>query len=480
MAVVRRCIRILSRWELRFYCLIGLVSATAVSAGRSVQTTSGDWPEIQRLVQAGNYPAALQLLDRLRIEQPDDARTWFYSGMILARSGQPRQAQSQLEKAVELAPGELHYRLVCAEIQLRNGYPFRARETLQPLEDPAKQAQLLPDQLWFLSDLFYRAQQPEPALAVLRRYSEVRPDDDRIPFRLGQLLISLNDLPGAEAAFRRALQEGRHPEEARYGLGLTLFQQGRLEEARRVLEGMPPSALQSPQYAHLLASVLLGLEEPAAAVQVLQAVEARAEELPAILEVMARAYSRLGDPEQAREYRRRFMALDQASRQDKETAEKVHSLLQAGQEALRRGEVGEAEKSFLEALEQNPSNEMALGYLIGLYLTDGRVSQAAGYLERLQTVAPEAFETKYLTALLEYQRGNLDAALAEAQAAKALQPGFADLRNLLGNIFYRLGRFGEAAEEYEAAMRLQPNRAEFRRNYETAARKAGREPGAGR
>lgn len=456
-------------------CLARLAYSTGPGLVQASGEGSGTWSEIQRLVQAEDYTAALGLLDQLRIQNPADARTWFYSGMILARSGQPLQAQTQLEKAVALAPENLHYRLVCAEIQLRNGYPFRARETLQPLEDPARQAQLLPDQLWFLSDLFYRAQQPEPALRVLRRYRELRPDDDRVPFREGQLLISLNDLAGAESAFRRALEETNHPGEARYGLGLTLFQQGRLEEARRILQEAPPESFRDPQYAHLLASVLLGLDDATGALQILEAVEARADELPSILEAAARAYSRLGDAAKAREYRRRFRALAQAGQAAKETAEKVHTLLQEGQEALRQGKVREAEQAFLEAQALDPRDEMALGYLVGLYLAGGEVRKAAPYLVKLQEAAPDAFETQYLTALYHYQRGDVPAALETALAAKRLQPGFADLRNLLGNIYYRRGHFVQAAREYEAAMRLQPDRAEFRRNYETAVRRAGRE-----
>jgi Tfp pilus assembly protein PilF len=58
-----------------------------------------------------------------------------------------------------------------------------------------------------------------------------------------------------------------------------------------------------------------------------------------------------------------------------------------------------------------------------------------------------------------------------AAKAKALQPSYPDLRNLLGNIYYALGELEKAKEEYSSAMNLAPGRSEFRLNFESVSRK---------
>ena len=453
--------------------------ALTLSVPASLTTVSQEqeppWRHIQELARAGQYQDALAEMEHLLSKDPDNPRAWFLSGLLLQRIGQPLQAQGQLERAVSLAPNEPHYRMVCAELQLRNGYRFRARETLAPLLDDAHWGDLAHDQLWFLADLFYRTEQPEAASRALESYARLRPDDPRLPFRRGQIALSSSDLRAAEAAFREALRQGYHAREAAYGLALVLFQSGELEEAAGILNGFLNQAGDDPELAQLYASVLLGLDRPQEALDCLRRVEHLAANFPDLYETTARAYSRLGNREKALEYRQRFTELDRQRREVGEDSEKIHSLLQAGQEFLKQGQAEEARKRFEEVLQIDPDQVMALGYLVGIYSGRKESEKAENLLRRLQATAPEAFETLYLTTLVHYERGELQEALAAGRKAKSIQPGFSELRNLLGNILYALQDFAGAAEEYEAAYRLAPEREEFRANYLAAARRAGLE-----
>jgi len=370
--------------------------ALTLSVPASLTTVSQEqeppWRHIQELARAGQYQDALAEMEHLLSKDPDNPRAWFLSGLLLQRIGQPLQAQGQLERAVSLAPNEPHYRMVCAELQLRNGYRFRARETLAPLLDDAHWGDLAHDQLWFLADLFYRTEQPEAASRALESYARLRPDDPRLPFRRGQIALSSSDLRAAEAAFREALRQGYHAREAAYGLALVLFQSGELEEAAGILNGFLNQAGDDPELAQLYASVLLGLDRPQEALDCLRRVEHLAANFPDLYETTARAYSRLGNREKALEYRQRFTELDRQRREVGEDSEKIHSLLQAGQEFLKQGQAEEARKRFEEVLQIDPDQVMALGYLVGIYSGRKESEKAENLLRRLQATAPEAFD----------------------------------------------------------------------------------------
>jgi tetratricopeptide (TPR) repeat protein len=423
-------------------------------------------------LRAGRFQEALIHLDRAKQTSPEDARPYFYSGLALFRSGQALQAMTELEKAVELDPPNPQYSLVCAEVMLRNGYKFRALSRLEALEPFLDVPALEIEQLWFLSDLWYRVEKPDKALPLLQRYRSLRPEDERTPFREGQVHLSLNDLDAALAAFERALETTTRRAEGNYGVGMIRFRQGELEEARRFLEAAVEAEPTNPEYVHLLATVLLGLGAPEEALRRLRPVEELGDRFPLILDAMARAYGQLRETETARGYRRRFIELDAAERTEREIDQRVHGLLQEGQRLSRAGQLVEALDRFEEAVRIDPESFLAHSYLAGIQIARGQWRRAEEHLVRLEELDSEAFETSYLRAQYFHQRGELEAAREWAEGAKDRQPGFAELRNLLGNIHFALGEFGKARQEYGAAVSLEPDRLEFQVNLETASRRA--------
>ncbi len=428
-------------------------------------------------LRSGRYPAALALFNQAKQQRPGDGFPYFFAGIALAQSGQPLQAQSELEKAVELAPGQPQIALGCAEVQLKNGYLIKARETLATLNRPELLESLPADQLWAVSDLSFRAESPDEALAALLEYRKQRADDERIPFRMGQIHLAQNRLDEALDDFERALSETDRKAAANYGIGLVRFQQGELTKARAALEVAVRLEPDNPEYDLLLASVLLGLDQPAGAVELLARVEAAGTQLPKVYAAMLRAYGRLRQADKVQEYRRKMEALHADGPGSKDLVQKVANLLGEGQRALKSGNLGEAQTLFEQALSLDASNVLAHSYLAGIFVSRKNWALADEHLRALEATDGDAFETRYLRATYYYSRGELAEAREAALSARALQPGFPELRNLLGNIYYALGQYQQAADEYRTAMNLDPKRPEFKLNYETAAaRLKGVEP----
>ena len=96
------------------------------------------------------------------------------------------------------------------------------------------------------------------------------------------------------------------------------------------------------------------------------------------------------------------------------------------------------------------------------------------HLSKLEELAPDAYEGRYLMALFWYERGDPKRALQYGEKAKELWRGDATLRNLMGNILSSLGRLQGALEEYSAAVVMDPDQVAYEMNYEVLARRLGK------
>src|SRR4029453_4657539 len=90
------------------------------------------------------------------------------------------------------------------------------------------------------------------------------------------------------------------------------------------------------------------------------------------------------------------------------------------------------------------------------------------HLLKMEQIDSYSVEGNYLMALYCYQNEQFARAVASAERARSVQPGYAEVRNLLGNIYLRLAQPEKALEEYRAAVRLAPARSDFRANLENA------------
>jgi len=420
-----------------------------------------------RALREGRYPEALEAFDRQKQLAPDDARPYFFSGLVLFRTGQQLQALQEMEKAVGLNPANGRYRVLYADLLFKSGFKFKALDALEPLKQKVETEKLSPEEIWIVQDIFFQLGRFEDAGNALSIYEGKAEAGDALYFRKAQLAMGMNRLDEALEAFQNALGKTDRKAEAFYGIGLIHYQTGDMESAADALAKAVELKPGHPEFAHLYASALLALRRPSEALEQLAQVENRAEEFPKIYDAMARSYRQLRDFQKAREYSEKFIQRDSAEKSQQGIQQKVHNLLQEGQKLLKEGDQAGAEARFRAVIDLDPDHYLGNNYLAGMYLLQRRFDQAYHHLKRMLKKNPDAFETNFLTAHYYYDLRRYREALRFGLKAKSIQPGYAELRNLLGNVYFALGENAKARQEYEAAMKLDPEKEAYRLNFES-------------
>lgn len=155
--------------------------------------------EVQQLARDGRSVAALQALDRLLAESPDDARIHLLRAKILFSDGQQAEAVDSARRARTLAPDQVEAHYLEGLFLLQLGRLDEARSAL------------------------------ERALAV----DPTRADAHGL---LAALLADGGELEAAADAFRRAFLHGAEGAALRLGYAKVLGDLGRTEESARQME----------------------------------------------------------------------------------------------------------------------------------------------------------------------------------------------------------------------------------------------------
>lgn len=163
----------------------------------------------RELIDAGNYPAAIEKLSQAVVALPKNALAWNYLGLAYHLDHKPDEATKHYRMALDL-----DYNL--ATVRYNLGCLYLEQENL-----PA-------------------------ALEELRRYSLLQPGVVDGWLKLGEALTRARQFDEGERSFRAALDlHARHPE-ALNGIGLIQLQRRRAQEAFNYFNA---AAVQEPPYA---------------------------------------------------------------------------------------------------------------------------------------------------------------------------------------------------------------------------------------
>jgi tetratricopeptide (TPR) repeat protein len=121
-------------------------------------------------------------------------------------------------------------------LYLMHGLPYKAAQTLQR-EIDANVVEANERNLRLLSQAWYQAREDEKAIPPLRAAAEMS-DDGELYVRLAQSHINLEQWKEAAAAVNKGLKLGglKRDDQANIMLGMALFNQKRLEQARRAFQ----------------------------------------------------------------------------------------------------------------------------------------------------------------------------------------------------------------------------------------------------
>jgi tetratricopeptide (TPR) repeat protein len=188
-------------------------------------------------LQQEQFHDALAVLNRLIVVAPDKKAYWLQLSSVYGALEDYGNALAIMQLAYDngmLTDGAEILRL--ADLLLFNRVPLRAA---QVLEESLAASRVARDETSYtkLSNAWLEAGEFDRAVAPLENAAELAPTGASF-VRLGQVHLQRESWAMAEAALARALAKGglRDAAEAEFLMGVTLFEQGRVAEARSWFE----------------------------------------------------------------------------------------------------------------------------------------------------------------------------------------------------------------------------------------------------
>ncbi len=187
------------------------------------------------------YDLALAQLTALQSLEPDQPRSYVLKAEIYLRTDRAGEAETELEKAVGLAPTDAEAWRYLARAQFQRGFFEQALESQRHAAtlDPGLEGLDLDQAV-----LLQRLGKLEEAAECYRRHLGKNPDDFEAHASLAALLVDLGDQGGALEELLKAERIQPEDTEIRKQIGFLYLQLGKLEEAKQRLEGIDsPTAL---------------------------------------------------------------------------------------------------------------------------------------------------------------------------------------------------------------------------------------------
>lgn len=382
---------------------LGTPAGLAYAEAARLDDDDHRWPHLHgRLLENADPPRALALADEALRRSPRFPPSLALRARTLEATGDDARAEAAWEALRDAAPGSVEAPLALGRRRLLRGDLTAALAAFERVVErlPSSAAG------WsFLSQVLRRADDPEGAAEaavqarVAARSASLGATADPDP-----LLIAVEDFRadshGREARARRAAASGDHDgAEAIY---------------RRLVNERPGSA--DLHYNHGNALARLGRTEEAEAAY--RTALARDPDSSAAMANLANLLARSGRDREANDLYRRSIAADPGH---------LPTLLGASSLHFQRGDFRQAERYLRDALEHDPSHPGALQGLGQLLATAGRLGEAAETLSRALTAAREAAAAPgqlagihFLLADVERQRGRTAQARSHLAQAEAL------------------------------------------------------------
>ena len=193
--------------------------------------------------KCGQRPTALTLCQQALAVTKHNPSALHLLGLLHAGAKEFKIAERHLLKSLELSPS--------ANVWNDLAIMYRSQVRLQKAEMALRKAiSLSPDNSAYylvqLANVQTQAGNLKDAIASYRQALTLRPDWPEVYNNIGELLLIMNDLDGAEEALRQAIRLNGNLDHPHQNLGITLFNRGLQEEALACLSTaiqLSPSSL---------------------------------------------------------------------------------------------------------------------------------------------------------------------------------------------------------------------------------------------
>jgi tetratricopeptide (TPR) repeat protein len=445
-----------------------------------------DVPQHQE--QAPEASPRRQLLDKAAAElrqalelRPNSLDAHYNFGLVLYGAHELEDAADEFREVIRLR-GDFRDAREMLDLVFRSQGPadqepirFRESTALQP----ANAATFIN-----LGLLEYEEKDYREAVEKFQRALHLEPRNPEAHFHMGRTLARLNDAR-AIGHLKEALGSARPSDEAAHELATIYRQQGKLDDAFRVLQeqiGRNPADAQALYvvgtiYAHRkqideaidffrtairynpnLAPAHYNLGVAYTAKNRLYDALSEFERLVELTPQDPQAHCVLGVAH--KDLRNYAPALEELEKAVQIKPDYVEALYNLGlvYQALDKPE--RALEAFRDALRQNPTHPGALYRLGTTYAATGQIDAAIGVFQRVVDANPEMAEAHYNLGVAYNVQHNYAGAMREFQAVVQLRPNDAEAFNNLGLAYRRGTRIEEAIEAFRRAVTLKPDYAE--------------------
>lgn len=360
----------------------------------------------QALRLGGEHKAALDAIDHAISIAPDDAALHFQRAGVLLGSREVAQARQALEQTLQLDPNQLGAYLIQAQIALGSGDLDEAERRA------VVAARIAPDHpvLQSIQAMVALGRGDKAgALAKVSAAMERAPDEPEVLNAAAFIYLANGHLAFAEQAFRRLreLRPGHHA--LRRALAEMLFRQERFGEALEEIEPMLELAGHASPEGHRFAGQMaMQIGQPERALRWLRGALAAMPSDEASLDLAMQAWSRLGDPDDARNALEALLSTSPDVGLLWRARLSVETARQARAEVLERWLA--AQPDSVEAHEARVSQQVAEGDNAGAEATLRRILELAPDHVPAQGRLLDMLAARDPAGAVAYARGLVDAA----------------------------------------------------------------------
>ncbi len=427
----------------------------------------------------GDHARARELYQELLKAAPDQVPLLLQAGENEMLLGALAQAEALFAKASALQPANPVARRLLGKAQLRLGQVPKAIQTLTPLaEAPDAGAEVLA----LAAEARQRHGDAAAADALFARLAKLQPEDPRL-----QTIVAMTGFgrTSDEAVFEalRRIASRDKGSTADMALIQAHMQRGQSDAALKALAALDAKLPAEPSRHVLRGQILAGKQDWAGARQAFEAALAMAaQDLPAIT-ALAALDARENKPEAAQQRFRQLLkaqpgnaramlglaeVIERQKRDDADVLKLRRAAVKAApgdpdaqitliQHHLQRRENEAALTAAQAATTAVPDNIDLLELLGRCEVASQRTSQALASFGKIITLAPRSPRGHVLTAALQAQLGELEAARRSVEKALQAAPDHAESLGLAVNLAIRQRHADQARTIARQAQQLKPD-----------------------
>ncbi len=423
---------------------------------------------------------AVEMLGKAVAKDKDSLFLKTELGNLYVQQNDYKQALAIFEHIVRDDPKNVTAIIMLAEVLSAlgdHGEAIKAYEKALALEPNSERIHLL------LGSEYVKGNEPERALELYKRLTEVNPESFAGFFHLGTVAASLKDYPLAESAFVKCLALKPDYEQTRFELVNLYEAMGKPDRVVDMYKDILDSNPDSIKAAVGLGHYYLRMERTADAERVFEELKIRSRSNPLVVKQIALIYL---DQKKYAEAARTFQMLSEADSDQPEIdyflgmalegLEKTDEAISAYERvtdvssyygsaivhlSFLYQEKGDREKAIAlmhQAIEKEPDEPGLYLFLGAIYEEMESYSNAIDALRKGLELEPDHVRLSFRLGVVYDKAGQKEACIAQMKTVIEIEPTHAEALNYLGYTYAELDtNLDEAEDLVKRAMTLKPN-----------------------